>query len=296
VVIAGPTAVGKTDLAIKLAKHYGTKIISADSRQFYREMNIGTAKPTEKQLAQVEHFFVGNLSVHNSYNVGEYEKEVIPLLDRLFKLQDIVFLVGGSGLYINAVLYGVDEFLEVSDEVKARVAQSFAENGLEWLQSELEKLDPDYYNEVDKNNPQRLMRALEVCIQSGKRYSSFITKNKKQRNFEAIKILINTDRDTLYERINKRTDQMMEEGFLDEAKKLHIHKQRNALNTVGYKELFDHLSGNTALEKAVDLIKQKTRNYAKRQLTWFNNQDEYQDFGPDDFEKIKAYIDIITQH
>ncbi len=296
VVIAGPTGVGKTALAIQLAKHYSTKIISADSRQFYKEMSIGTAKPTDAELAEVEHFFVNNLSIHDPYNVGEYEKEVISLLDTLFKENSVVFLVGGSGLYINAILYGVDEFVEVSTEVKEKVTANYETKGLAWLQEQVQELDPDYFNEMDVHNPQRLMRALEICLQSGKPYSSFITKNKKERNFEVIKLLINSDREILYDRINKRTEQMMEQGFLQEAKKLHAHKQLNALNTVGYKELFEYFDGHLTLAKAIEVIKQKTRNYAKRQLTWFNNQDEYENFGPDDLEKIKAFLEIIMQH
>lgn len=296
VVIAGPTGVGKTALAIQLAKHFSTKILSADSRQFYKEMSIGTAKPTPSELKQAEHLFIDSLSIHDNYSIGDFEKDAIKALDELFKDNQLVFLVGGSGLYINAVLYGVDEFENVSDATKEKVRKQYEEKGLTWLQEQIRNSDPDYYNTVDINNPQRLQRALEVCLETGKPYSSFLSQNKKQRNFEAIKILINTDREILYDRINKRVDQMIKDGLVEEAKKLFPNKDLNALNTVGYKELFAHFAGDMELNAATELIKQKTRNYAKRQLTWFNNQDTYETFGPDDAEKIKAYLEIIIQN
>jgi tRNA dimethylallyltransferase len=296
VVIAGPTGVGKTALAIQLAKHFTTKIISADSRQFYKEMSIGTAKPTAAELAEAEHLFIDSLSIHDNYSIGDFEKEAIKTLDELFKDNQIVFLVGGSGLYINAVLYGVDEFENVSEATKEKVKKQYEEKGLSWLQEQIQTLDPDYFNTVDINNPQRLQRALEVCLETGKPYSSFLSQNKKERNFEAIKILINIDREKLYDRINKRVDVMIKEGLVNEARALYPNKNLNALNTVGYKELFSHFAGETDLSSAIDLIKQKTRNYAKRQLTWFNNQDTYESFGPDDAEKIKAYLEIILQN
>jgi tRNA dimethylallyltransferase len=296
VVIAGPTGVGKTALAVQLAKHFDSKIISADSRQFYREMSIGTAKPNEKELAEVEHFFIDSLSIHEDYNIGNFEKDAIRKLDELFQDHQLVFLVGGSGLYINAVLYGVDEFEEVSEETREKVQELYRKNGLEALQKEIEQKDPVYFKTVDINNPQRLMRALEVCYQTGKPYSSFLGKEKSKRNFEAIKLLINAPREVLYERINQRVDQMVKNGLVEEARKLYPYKNLNALNTVGYKELFEYFEGKTSLEQAIELIKQKTRNYAKRQLTWFNNQDDYDNFEPGDLEKIKAYLEIILQH
>lgn len=296
VVIAGPTGVGKTALAIQLAKHFNTKILSADSRQFYKEMSIGTAKPTTAELSEAEHLFIDSLSIHDNYSIGDFERDAIKVLSELFKDNQIVFLVGGSGLYINAVLYGVDEFENVSELTKEKVRKQYEEKGLTWLQEQIQTLDSDYYNTVDINNPQRLQRALEVCLETGKPYSSFLSQNKKQRDFEPIKILINTDREILYERINKRVDVMIKEGLVEEAKILYPHKNLNALNTVGYKELFAHFNGELDLQSAIDLIKQKTRNYAKRQLTWFNNQDTYETFGPDDTEKIKAYIEIILQN
>ncbi len=296
VVIAGPTGVGKTALAISLAKYFNTKIISADSRQFYKEISIGTAKPSPSELKEAEHLFINSLSIHDNYSIGNFEKDVIKKLNELFNEYQIVFLVGGSGLYINAVLYGVDEFENVSEITKENVRKQYEEKGLIWLQEQIQNLDPKYYNSVDVNNPQRLQRALEVCLESGKPYSAFLNNNKKQRDFETIKILINTDREKLYERINKRVDNMISEGLVEEAKALIPHKNLNALNTVGYKELFAHFDGEMDLPSAIDLIKQKTRNYAKRQLTWFNNQDTYETFGSDDVEKIRAYIEIILQN
>lgn len=294
--IAGPTGVGKTALAIKLAKYFKSEILSADSRQFYRETSIGTAKPNAEELAAVPHHFINTLSIEQNYSIGDFEKDATKLLDKLFDTHQVVFLVGGSGLYINAVLYGVDEFIEVSEATRTLVKIQYAEKGISWLQEQVKQHDPDYFEEVDINNPQRLMRALEVCIGSGKPYSSFLSKNKKPRSFESIKLLINAPREQLYEKINLRVDKMIADGLENEVKSLIPYKHLNALNTVGYKELFTHFEGEITRDQAIDLIKQKTRNYAKRQLTWFNNQDTYEEFGPDDFEKIKAYIEIILQH
>lgn len=295
--IAGPTGVGKTALAIKLAKYFKSEILSADSRQFYRETSIGTAKPNAEELAAVPHHFINTLSIEQNYSIGDFEKDATKLLDKLFETHQVVFLVGGSGLYINAVLYGVDEFIELSEATRTLVKIQYAEKGISWLQEQVKQHDPDYFEEVDINNPQRLMRALEVCIGSGKPYSSFLSKNKKPRSFESIKLLINNaPREQLYEKINLRVDKMIADGLENEVKSLIPYKHLNALNTVGYKELFTHFEGEITRDQAIDLIKQKTRNYAKRQLTWFNNQDTYEEFGPDDFEKIKAYIEIILQH
>ena len=294
--IAGPTGVGKTALAIKLAKYFKSEILSADSRQFYRETSIGTAKPNAEELAAVPHHFINTLSIEQNYSIGDFEKDATKLLDKLFEAHQVVFLVGGSGLYINAVLYGVDEFIELSEATRTLVKTQYAEKGISWLQEQIKQYDQDYFEEVDINNPQRLMRALEVCIESGKPYSSFLSKNKKPRSFESIKLLINAPREQLYEKINLRVDKMIADGLENEVKSLIPYKHLNALNTVGYKELFTHFEGEITRDQAIDLIKQKTRNYAKRQLTWFNNQDTYEEFGPDDFEKIKAYIEIILQH
>lgn len=295
VVIAGPTAVGKTALSIELAKHYNSVILSADSRQFYKEMSIGTAKPSEEQLAAVKHYFINTKNINELYGAGHFEKDAIATLNELFKEQDIVFLVGGSGLYIDAVLNGVDDFIEVPIETREELNKKYEANGLEWLQNEVKKLDETYFNSVDTQNPQRLIRALEVCQHTGKPYSSFLNQPKEERNFTPIKILINTDRETLYSQINNRVDEMMASGLLEEIKQLANQKHLNALKTVGYKELYAYLDASYNLNTAIEKIKQHTRNYAKRQLTWFKNQDAFEEFKPTDLEKIKAYIDIIIK-
>ena len=282
---------GKTALSIQLAKHYNSVILSADSRQFYKELTIGTAKPSASQLNEVPHYFINSKSVEELYGAGHFEKDALLTLDKLFENHSIIFLVGGSGLYINAVLNGVDDFIEVPLEIREGLIKSFEVKGLKWLQNEVEKLDPTYYNTVDINNPQRLMRAMEVCQYTSKPYSSFLNQPKQQRNFTAIKILINAPREKLYTQINNRVDDMMSNGLLEEVKSLTHKKHLNALKTVGYKELYAYLDGSYSLSTAVDKIKQHTRNYAKRQLTWFKNQDAFIEFQPDDFEKIKAYID-----
>lgn len=287
---------GKTALSIALAKHYGSVILSADSRQFYKEMTIGTAKPSEEQLAAVKHYFINTKNITELYGSGHFEKDAIATLNELFKTQDIIFLVGGSGLYIDAVLNGVDDFIEVPIETREELNKKYEANGLEWLQNEVKKLDETYFNSVDTQNPQRLIRALEVCQHTGKPYSSFLNRPKEERNFIPIKILINTDRETLYSQINARVDDMMASGLLEEVKQLADQKHLNALKTVGYKELYAYLDASYNLNTAVDKIKQHTRNYAKRQLTWFKNQDNFEEFKPTDLEKIKAYIDIIIEH
>jgi tRNA dimethylallyltransferase len=283
-------------LAIELAKHYQTVIVSADARQFYKELTIGTAKPSEEQLKEVEHFFINNKSISELYGAGHYEKDAIVTLNNLFTKYQIVFLVGGSGLYIDAVLNGVDDFIEVPIEVREKLNAEYEEKGLTWLQNEVKKLDENYYDSVDTFNPQRLIRALEVCVYTGKPYSSFLNQPKAERNFTPIKILINTDREKLYSQINLRVDEMMKAGLLEEVKSLSDKKHLNSLKTVGYKELYAYLDASYTLETAVDKIKQHTRNYAKRQLTWFKNKDDFEEFAPTDIEKIKAYIDIITAH
>ena len=296
IVIAGPTAVGKTELSVRLAKHYNCPVVSADSRQFYKEMSIGTAKPTLEEMQGVTHYFIDNISIHQPYNIGEYEKEAIRCIEKLFETHSHVILVGGSGLYIQAVLNGVDEFEAIPKEIRENLTQQYQEKGLIFLQEELKQRDEVYYNQVDLKNPQRLMRALEVCIHHQKPYSGFRTQSKKIRSFDAILLLVNMDRDALYSKINKRVDIMMANGLLDEVKSLYPYKDNNALNTVGYKELFSFLDEKTTLEEAVSMIKQNTRNYAKRQLTWFKNQSDFESVEPGDVEKIKAFIDIISQY
>lgn len=270
--------------------------MSADSRQFYTQLNIGTAKPSVSQLEEVKHYFINTKNISELYGAGHYEKDAIELLDKLFIEKDIVFMVGGSGLFINAVLKGVDDFIEIPSEVRENLNQKFEELGIKWLQNKLKELDVNYYNSVDINNPQRMIRALEVSSYTGKPYSSFLNNNVPSRNFIPIKILLNTERDKLYKNINSRVDEMMAGGLLDEVKSLKDYKELNALKTVGYKELFAFLDASYSLTTAIEKIKQHTRNYAKRQITWFNNQDEFEKFEPDAIEKIKAYIDIIIKH
>lgn len=296
IIIAGPTAVGKTALAVDLAKHFACPVISADSRQFFKEMSIGTARPTAEEMQGVPHEFVNHISIHETYSAGQYERDAMARIEALFRTHNELILVGGSGLYINAILNGVDEFEEISAEIREQLQAGYSEKGIAYLRDLLQERDPAYYAQVDLNNPQRLIRALEVCLHTGKPYSSFRKKEKKERFFEAIPILINTEREVLYDRINRRVDQMMAGGLLNEVKALYPHKQLNALNTVGYKELFDFLDGKCSLQEAVAMIKQNTRRYAKRQLTWFNNQGNFESFGPGDLEKIKAYLDIVILH
>jgi tRNA dimethylallyltransferase len=296
IVIAGPTAVGKTRLAIELAQHYECEIISADGRQFYKELTIGVAKPSEQELATVPHHFINNKSIHELYGAGHYEKEAIAVIEKLFEEQSVLILVGGSGLYINAILNGVDEFEEVPIEIREQLNESFETKGLTWLQEELQQKDPVYYSTVDSNNPQRIIRALEVIYYTGKPFSEFRSGQKTQRSFESIPIFINTDRDSLYQRINTRVDEMIRVGLLEEVKSLYTFKHLNALKTVGYNELFSYLDNECTLEAAIEKIKQRTRNYAKRQITWFKNQGEFEVFEPNAVEQLKAYIDLIRQH
>jgi len=271
-------------------------ILSADSRQFYKELNIGTAKPTENQLKETKHYFINTKHINELYGAGHYEKDVLNMLEILFKVHELVFLVGGSGLYIDAVLNGVDDFVEVPADVRENLKKKFEERGLDWLQQELRQKDVLYFNAVDINNPQRLIRALEVIEHTGQPYSSFLKKKQTERSFTPIKILINLERQELYSRINRRVDTMMQEGLLEEIKFLAPHKHFNALKTVGYKELYEYLDGNSSLEESVEKIKQHTRNYAKRQITWFKNKDDFEEFNPTDFAKISSYIDIIMSH
>ena len=296
IIIAGPTAVGKTALAIELAKHYGCPVISADSRQFYKEMSIGTAKPTVAEMQDVPHYFIDHMSVQDNYNVGQYERDAINLIETLFKEHEQLIVVGGSGLYINAIMNGVDEFEEIPSHIREKLIKDFEEKGIVYLQEQLKHRDEAYYGQVDLNNPQRLMRALEVCLHTNKPFSEFRTNIKKERSFDIFPILINTNREALYAKINHRVDVMMQQGLMNEAIALYSLKQLNALNTVGYKELFDVIDEKTSLEDAVNLIKQNTRRYAKRQLTWFNHQGDFESFEPTDLEKLKAYLDIVFQY
>jgi tRNA dimethylallyltransferase len=291
IVICGPTAVGKTSLSIEVAKLFGGEIISADSRQFYREMTIGTAKPTEEQLAEVPHHFVNNISIHNkSYSAGKYEYEVLEFLESYFQQKSVAVMVGGSGLFVNAVCSGFDKF-EKEDDSQLWVTRRFLnEKDLPWLQQEVERLDPEYYATVDRKNPMRLKRALEIIYTTGKKYSEQRIGKKTERPFRIIKVGLSLPREVLYERINARVDEMMQAGLLEEVKQLYLHKKLHTLNTVGYTELFDYIEDKITLEDAIALIKQNTRNYAKRQMTWFKKDDGIKWFQPQQQEEIVNYI------
>ena len=270
----GPTAIGKTSLSIVLAQHFNCDIISCDSRQFFKEMQIGTAVPTTEELASAQHHFIQNKSIFENYTVGDFEKEAIAKLDELFLINDYVLMVGGSGLYVDAVLKGFDDFPEIDASVRDEVTSNYEKSGIEYLQTELEKRDPNYFEVVAKENPQRMMRALEVCLGSGKPYSSFLNQKKIRRNFTPILIGLEAERSTIYDRINQRVDIMMSECFLTEAEDLFPHKDLNALQTVGYRELFRYFGGEISLEFAIEEIKKNTRRFAKRQLTWFKRNEE----------------------
>lgn len=272
--VVGPTGIGKTRLSIALAKHFNTEIISADSRQFYREMQIGTAAPSAEELAAAPHHFIHHKSIGETYNVGAYEKDAIASLEQLFKTHDKVLMVGGSGLYINAVTKGLDEFPKVDSEIRVRLNAKLKAEGLEALKLQLKILDPKIYDTIEIDNPQRVIRALEVCVSSGAPYSSFLTSKDKKRDFTVISVGLTADRTKIYERIEARVDLMMAAGLLDEAKGLEPQKHLNALQTVGYKELFKHIEGEWDLEFAVSEIKKNTRRFAKRQLTWFKRNED----------------------
>lgn len=291
VVIAGPTAVGKTALAIQVAKRYQTEIISADSRQFFREMNIGTAKPNQMERHEVPHHFIDTLSVKDEYDAGKYELDASALLTRLFAKHQLLVMAGGSGMYIDAVCKGFDDLPEVPAQVRKQVKNLFDANGIKHLQEQLCLLDPSWYNTADRDNPKRLARALEICIASGKPYSGFLNKAIKKRAYQILKIGINMNREQLYKRINDRVDKMIDSGLLEEVKSLLPFRHLNALQTVGYKELFDFLDKRHSRERAIELIKQNSRHFAKRQLTWFRKDATIKWFEPDDFLKIIDYID-----
>ena len=267
--VVGPTAIGKTTLSIKLAQYFNTSIISCDSRQFYKEMQIGTAAPTTDELNAVKHYFIHNKSITNNYTVGQFELEAIDTLNQLFINNDIVIMVGGSGLYANAVIEGLDEFPDIKKEVRENLNVELKNNGLKSLQEKLKSLDPKSYKTIALDNPHRVIRALEVCIGTGLTYSSFLNKEKKERNFNVLTIGLEAERSLIYERINLRVDQMIEEGLLNEVQELRPFKNLNALNTVGYKEIFKYYEGEWTLDHAISEIKKNTRRFAKRQLTWF---------------------------
>jgi tRNA dimethylallyltransferase len=291
VIILGPTGAGKTDLSISLALHFRSEIISADSRQFYRELRIGTAAPTDDQLRMIRHHFIGHLSVKDYFNVSMFEVRALRLLEELYSRMDIVFVCGGSGLYINVLCHGIDQFPEVDHEIRETLLQRYREQGLEGIRRELERADPLYYGQVDLNNPGRILKALEVYYMTGAPYSAFLGREKQKRPFAIIKIGLNMDRRELYERINHRVDRMMASGLVEEARSLQQYRDTNALNTVGYKEVFRYLDGELSLEEATALIKRNSRRYARRQLTWFRKDRDTRWFSPGETEKIIDYIE-----
>jgi tRNA dimethylallyltransferase len=290
-VIAGPTAVGKTDLCINLAKKFNTAIISADSRQFFREMDIGTAKPGKEALAQATHYFIGNKSIHEPYNVRDFEREAIDLMEDLFQKHSLLILTGGSGLYLDAVVHGLDEIPDIDPEIRDTLIREFREFGLPYLQEKLGRLDPVYHQQVDLQNPHRLVRALSVCLGTGRPFSDFRRKKQVSRFFHPIKIALNRERQELYERIDRRMDEMIDSGLFEEAKRLYPYREVNALQTVGYKEVFGFFDGRYDRIEAVRLLKRNSRRYAKRQLTWFRKDPDYQWFHPDAVEHMLDWID-----
>lgn len=269
IVVVGPTAIGKTALGIKIAQHFNTHIISCDSRQFYKEMAIGTAVPSKEELDAAPHHFIQNISIHDSYSVGDFERDALTKLDQLFKENPVQVMVGGSGLFVNAILNGLDDFPDVDPSIREGLNKDLEEKGLPYLQNMLKELDPIHYEKVAIDNPQRVTRALEICIGTGKPYSSFLNIKKHIRNFTPIVIGLEADREKMYERINKRVDIMMDNGLLKEAEALYPHRANNALQTVGYRELFSYFDKEFTLEFALEEIKKNTRRFAKRQITWF---------------------------
>lgn len=290
VVITGPTAVGKTDLCLDIAQRLGIPIINADSRQVFRELKIGTASPTEEQQQRVKHFFVGTKHIGDYYNASMYEQDVLQLLDDLFRESDYALLSGGSMMYIDAVCNGIDDIPTVDDDTRNVMKRRLEEEGLELLCEELRKLDPEHYAIVDKKNPRRVVHALEICHMTGKTYTSFRTRQVRKRPFRIVKIGLTRPREELYERINRRVDMMMKEGLLEEARSMYPMRKENALNTVGYKELFDFIEGRYTLEEAVERIKGNTRRYARKQLTWYKKDTAMRWFSPNDKETIFNYI------
>lgn len=290
IVITGPTAVGKTDLCLDIAQKLDIPIINADSRQLFKELRIGTAAPTTEQLARVRHFFVGTLHLTDYYSASMYEQDVMSLLDNLFQKSDYALLSGGSMMYIDAVCNGIDDIPTVSNDIRLTLKQRLTKEGLTALVEELRKLDPEHYAIVDRQNPRRVVHALEICHMTGRTYTSFRKAEKKQRPFTIIKIGLNRDREELYQRINLRVDAMMKEGLLKEVEELREYRELNALNTVGYKELFDYFDGRWPLSEAVERIKGNTRRYARKQLTWFKRDQKMRWFHPNEKQNIMTYI------
>ncbi len=290
IIIAGPTAVGKTSFSIELAQQLNCEIISADSRQIYTEMSVGTAKPSQEEMKGITHHFINHISIHEHYTVGDFEREVIILLEKYFINNDFIIMCGGTGLYIDAVCNGIDDLAKVDEAIRSKINSNYNQFGLEWLQEQVKLLDPEYFSVVDQKNPARLKRALEVIEATGNKFSNQRTASVKKRNFIPIKILLNEERELLYKRINDRVDLMVKNGLIEEAKNLLQHKSLNALNTVGYKELFSYFDGGFDLNEATEEIKKNSRRYAKRQLTWFNKTKDYSVFNVSNYDKILEFI------
>lgn len=290
IVLIGPTGVGKTELSLSIAEHFQTCILSADSRQLYQELKIGTAAPTPSQLARVPHHFVGTLGLTDYYSAAQYEADVLEKLEGLFQHNDTVVLTGGSMMYVDAVCKGIDDIPTVDKETRELMLQRYEEEGLETLCAELKILDPEYYQIVDLKNPKRVIHALEICYMTGKTYTSFRTQKHKERPFRIIQIGLTREREELYDRINRRVDEMMQEGLLEEAKSVYQFKHLNSLNTVGYKEIFNYLDGEWSLDFAIEKIKQNSRIYSRKQMTWFKRNPNIQWFHPEQKEEIMNYI------
>lgn len=291
IVVGGPTGSGKSALAVDIARHFGAPIISTDSRQMYRGMAIGTAQPTADELAAVKHYFIADREPEDDFNCGRYEVEALALLERLFAENKYVVAVGGSGLYIQALCSGMDALPEADDELRGSLKARLDSEGLESLVVELQRLDPAYAEVVDRCNPARVMRALEVCISSGKPYSEQRSGTTTERPFHIIKIATDMPRDILYDRINRRVDMMVADGLVEEARAMYPKRELNALQTVGYREIFDHFDGKCSLEEAIELVKRNSRRYAKRQMTWFRRDSEFRWFAPADLSDIITYIE-----
>ena len=291
IVIVGPTAIGKTEIAIHVAKHFRTEIISADSRQFYWELKTGTAKPDEDELKEVPHHLINSISITDTYNVGTFETDALSCLDKIFGNHDSAVMVGGSGLFVDAVCNGLDELPESDPELRDELRALSDKEGIKGLQQKLAVLDPEYYSVVDQSNPHRLVRAIEICMLTGMKYSDLRKKEKKKRNFSVIKIGLDEGRENVYQRINNRVDKMIEEGLPEEAKRFYDRRHLNALQTIGYKELFDFFENKISLEEAVELIKRNTRRYAKRQLTWFRKDEEIKWFKPGELNDLIKFAE-----
>ena len=295
IVLIGPTGVGKTELSLSLAEKYNTCIISADSRQLYKDLVIGTASPTTEQLQRVKHYLVGTLQLTDYYSAARYEEEVITLLNTLYLTHDVVVLTGGSMMYVDAVCKGIDDIPTIDDETRHLMLHRYETEGLDTLCAELKLLDPEYYKVVDLKNPKRVVHALEICYMTGRTYTSFRTQQAKERPFEIIKIGLSRPREELYERINHRVDMMVEDGLVEEVQKVYPHRALNSLNTVGYKEIFNYLNGEWTLTFALDKIKQNSRIYSRKQMTWFKRDKDIRWFHPDDVAEINSYLDTLIK-